>query len=121
MLKLQADEAYFGRLADESSIGEGYTEPRRSLHPPRIETRPVEVTADDGSASWGEALAPVAPDVPATVVDLLLAPTLLGMRADRPRVARSRLRDLMRERGTWSGAGPTRTPRPTSRRIGSTR
>lgn len=105
VLKIAADEAYLGTLRDGSAIGSGYTvrEPWRSLYSARFETLLVKVTADDGTAGWGEALAPVAPEVPGSIVDLLLAPSLLGMDARRPRPAWSRLRDLMRERGHLVG------------------
>lgn len=45
----------------------------------------------------------MAPEVPAAVVDLLLAPVLVGMDATAPRPAWYRLRDLMRERGHLVG------------------
>jgi D-galactarolactone cycloisomerase len=105
VLKLRADEAYLGALTDGTEIGPAYTvrEPWRSLYSDRFEGLLVKVTADDGTTGWGEALAPVAPEVPAAVVDLLLAPVLRGMDATRPRPAWSRLRDLMRERGHLVG------------------
>jgi galactonate dehydratase len=77
--------------------------PWRSLYSDRYETLLVRVTAEDGTAGWGEALAPVAPEVPAAIVNLLLAPVLAGMSATAPRPAWSRLRDLMRERGHLVG------------------
>jgi D-galactarolactone cycloisomerase len=105
VLKITADEAYLGPLSDGSSIGADYTvrEPWRSLYSRRYETMLVRVVAEDGTAGWGEALAPVAPEVPAAIVDLLLAPALRGMDAASPRPAWSRLRDLMRERGHLVG------------------
>lgn len=105
VLKIAADEAYLGALRDGSEIGPEYTvrEPWRSLYSARFETLLVKITADDGAVGWGEALAPVAPEVPAAVVDRLLAPVLRGMDASRPRPAWSRLRDLMRERGHLGG------------------
>lgn len=105
VVKLRSDEAYLGALRDGSDIGAAYTvrEPWRSLYSDRFEALLVKVTAEDGTFGWGEALAPVAPEVPATVVDLLLAPVLRGMDATRPRPAWSRLRDLMRERGHLVG------------------
>ncbi|WP_166349940.1 mandelate racemase/muconate lactonizing enzyme family protein [Phytoactinopolyspora limicola] len=105
VLKLPADEAYLGRLPDGTRMGDAYTvrPPWRSLYSARFETLLVKVSATDGTAGWGEALAPVAPEVPATIVDLLLAPVLRGMDARSPRPAWSRLRDLMRERGHLVG------------------
>ena len=105
VLKLAAAEAYLGRLPDGSDVASGYRvrEPWRSLYSDRYETLLVKVTAEDGTTGWGEALAPVAPEVPAVIVDLLLAPILRGMNARSPRPAWSRLRDLMRERGHLTG------------------
>lgn len=105
VLKLDTEEAYLGRMRDGSEIGPAYTvrPPWRSLYSGRFETLLVKVTADDGTAGWGEALAPVAPEVPAAIVDRLLTPVLCGMDATRPRPAWSALRDLMRERGHLVG------------------
>jgi len=105
VLKLPADSAYLGRLTDGSEIGPGYQvrEPWRSLYSARYETLLVKVTAEDGTVGWGEALAPVAPEVPAQIVDSLLGPVLRGMNATRPRPAWRALRDLMRERGHLVG------------------
>lgn len=105
ILKLRADSAYLGALADGSEPGAGYAvrPPWRSLYSDRYETLLVRVTAEDGTVGWGEALAPVAPEVPAAIVDLLLAPVLVGLPATAPRPAWSTLRDLMRERGHLVG------------------
>lgn len=105
ILKLRADSAYLGALADGSSPDAGYAvrPPWRSIYSDRYETLLVRVTATDGTVGWGEALAPVAPEVPAAIVDLLLGPVLVGMSATAPRPAWSRLRDLMRERGHLVG------------------
>lgn len=105
ILKIKAADAYLGTLPDGRTIGSEYTvrEPWRSLYSARFETLMVKVTAEDGTAGWGEALAPVAPEVPAAIVDRLLAPVLRGMDATRPRPAWSRMRDLMRERGHLVG------------------
>ncbi|MFC0504872.1 mandelate racemase/muconate lactonizing enzyme family protein [Micromonospora costi] len=105
VLKVRADEAYLGPKQDGGAIGSGYEvrEPWRSLYSSRYETLLVEVVAEDGTTGWGEALAPVAPEVPAAIVDLLIAPVLVGMDATAPRPAWHRLRDLMRERGHLVG------------------
>ena len=105
VLKVAADRPYLGLLPGDREHGDEYTvrEPWRSLYSSRYETLLVEVVAQDGTSGWGEALAPVAPEVPAAIVDLLLAPVLRGMDATAPRPAWSRLRDLMRERGHLVG------------------
>jgi galactonate dehydratase len=105
VLRLKAQSAYLGELQDGSAPPTGYAvrRPWRSIYSDRYETMLVRVTADDGTCGWGEALAPVAPEVPAAVVDLLLAPVMIGMDACTPRPAWYRLRDLMRERGHLVG------------------
>lgn len=104
-LKIKAHEAYLGRLADGSLAPAGYhvRKPWRSLYSPRFETVIVKVTAEDGTAGWGESLAPVAPEVPAAIIDLLLAPVLVGASATAPRPNWTMLSELMRERGHLAG------------------
>lgn len=105
VLKVAPEEAYLGPLRDGTAIGSAYTvrKPWRSLYSARYETLLVKVAAADGSVGWGEALAPVGPEVPAAVVDHLIAPVLLGMDPTSPRASTSRLRGLMRERGHLVG------------------
>ena len=105
VLKVATDAPYLGLLRDGSSLGSSYEvrQPWRSLYSSRYETLLVKVTAEDGSVGWGEALAPVAPEVPEAIVTLLLAPVLIGADATSPRVQFSVLRDLMRERGHLVG------------------
>ena len=107
VLKLAHDQVYLGRLADGSELTEerGYVvrAPWRSLYASRFETLLVAVTASDGTTGWGEALAPVGPEVPAEIVSRLLRPTLLGAPVGAVRPAWHRLRDLMRERGHLTG------------------
>lgn len=105
VLKLENDEAYLGALPDGTAVPDGYEvrPPWRSLYSRRFETLLVKVTADNGVAGWGEALAPVAPEVPAAVVDLLLAPQLVGGSALTPRPCWTTMRELMRERGHLVG------------------
>ncbi|MEU0485730.1 mandelate racemase/muconate lactonizing enzyme family protein, partial [Streptosporangium sp. NPDC006013] len=77
--------------------------PWRSLYSGRFETLLVSVTCDDGTVGWGEALAPVAPEVPAAIVERLLAPVLVGEDPTRIRPLWDRLTGLMRERGHLVG------------------
>ncbi|SDU78211.1 mandelate racemase/muconate lactonizing enzyme family protein [Jiangella alkaliphila] len=90
---------------DDTSADTGYgvRGPRNTLYSPRRETLLVRVTAEDGTTGWGEGLAPVAPEVVAGLVDVLLGPVLIGMDATRPRPTRSLLADLMRVRGHLVG------------------
>ncbi|WP_335974960.1 MULTISPECIES: mandelate racemase/muconate lactonizing enzyme family protein [Streptomycetaceae] len=107
VLKLSGPRAYLGRLDDggELTAERGYVvrEPWRSLYSGRFETLLVEVRTDDGCVGWGEALAPVGPEVPAAVVDRLLAGQLVGRDPRRVRPLWQRMRELMRERGHLVG------------------
>jgi D-galactarolactone cycloisomerase len=98
-------ELYLGSPAGGLPAGSDYfvRPPWRSLYARRYETLLVRLRAEDGTTGWGEALAPVGPEVAGTIVDRLLAPTLRGLDATRPRVAWHLLRDLMRERGHLVG------------------
>jgi galactonate dehydratase len=49
-----------------------------ALYSKDFETCLVEVTLEDGRVGWGEAQAPLAPEVPAEIVQRLLAPALVG-------------------------------------------
>ncbi|HEX6445287.1 MAG TPA: mandelate racemase/muconate lactonizing enzyme family protein [Streptosporangiales bacterium] len=114
VLKLTPDESageaygvYLGRRRDGSALTAeaGYVvrEPWRSLYSARYETLLVSLHADDGTVGWGEALAPVGPEVAETVVSTLLAPQLLGADPRRLRPLWHALRELMRERGHLTG------------------
>ncbi|MGW4396269.1 mandelate racemase/muconate lactonizing enzyme family protein [Amycolatopsis nivea] len=107
VLKPAGRQAYLGALEDGSELGadQGYVvrEPWRSLYSGRFETMLVKITADDGTTGWGEALAPVGPEVVAAIVDRLLAGWLRGRELTGPRPLWHGLRDLMRERGHLVG------------------
>lgn len=77
--------------------------PWPSIYGNHRETLVVRLTADDGTTGWGEALAPVVPEVPAEIVRRLLAPVLIGADPRRVRPLRHRLGELMRERGHLGG------------------
>jgi galactonate dehydratase len=47
-----------------------------------FETALVRVTLEDGTVGWGEAQAPLAPEVACTIIDRLLAPVLTGLEFD---------------------------------------
>jgi galactonate dehydratase len=105
-LKLPADVAYLGPLPDASvppNRGYHVRPPWRSLYSSRYETTLVRLECDDGTAGWGEALAPVGPEIARNVIDLLLAPQLVGQPAAAPRPVSVALRELMRERGHLLG------------------
>jgi galactonate dehydratase len=48
------------------------------LYSTRIESALVKVTLDNGLSGWGEAQAPLAPEVACTIIETLLRPALLG-------------------------------------------
>ncbi len=68
-----------------------------------IETLVVKLTTDDGAVGWGEAQAPVAPEVVQEIIHLLLAPLLLGEICGSPLAVRQMLYEAMRVRGHFGG------------------
>ncbi len=105
VVRLRPPEAYLGTRPPGAGADAAYYRrpPWRSLYSDLFETLLVEITADDGTVGWGEALAPVAPEVPAAIVDRLLAPFLLGADPRRVRPLWTELSGLMRERGHLVG------------------
>ena len=108
VLKLRPPEVYLGArpdAADADADGDAYYRrpPWRSLYSDRFETLLVRIACDDGTTGWGEALAPVAPEVPQAVVDRMLGPVLVGADPRRVRPLWSALTGLMRERGHLTG------------------
>lgn len=81
----------------------GTRPPWLSLYGSCREALVVRITADDGTVGWGEALAPVAPEVAAAAIELLLTPALIGADPTRVRPLVASLRALMRERGHLGG------------------
>jgi galactonate dehydratase len=49
------------------------------IYSTRFETALVRITLDSGDAGWGEAQAPVAPEVACTIIDRILAPVIEGL------------------------------------------
>lgn len=102
-LKVPADTPYLGQ-PPEAVPGEYFVRPPwSSLYSDRYETVLVRVVAEDGTEGWGEALAPVGPTIVAGIIDVLLAPMLIGRDAATPRANWYFLRSLMRERGHLVG------------------
>jgi galactonate dehydratase len=105
VLKQPTQQPYLGVLEDGRDPEPGYfvREPWRSIYSARMETVLVRITTDEGAEGWGESLAPVGPEVVATIVDRILGPWLVG-RDPRPvRPLWDGMRDLMRERGHLAG------------------
>ncbi len=79
----------------------------RALYPVDFETALIKITMDSGLVGWGEAQAPLAPEVACAIVDLLLAPQLqdlefTGAAADIEEIWQ-RLYETMRVRGQTGG------------------
>lgn len=78
------------------------------LYSPNFETALVQVETDAGLTGWGEAQAPLAPQVAATIVDRLLGPALVGEDFSEPTPGRiaalwQRMYSTMRVRGQTGG------------------
>lgn len=97
-----ADDSYAG---DTGVAHRGYVvrPPWRSLYSPGYETLLVKIETDDGLVGWGEALAPVAPEVVAAIVDRLLTPLIIGEDPRSVRTLWHRMTESMRERGHLTG------------------
>ena len=78
-----------------------------ALYSTHFETALVKVTLQDGTVGWGEAQAPLAPEVASTIVELLLAPVLTGLDFDgsRERIEQlwATMYSTMRVRGKTGG------------------
>lgn len=78
-----------------------------ALYSPHFETALVAITLDNGLTGWGEAQAPLAPEVACSIVDLLLRPVLLGAAFDGSPARIAQLWDemyaTMRVRGQTGG------------------
>lgn len=78
-----------------------------ALYSVNYETALVKVTLDSGVVGWGEAQAPLAPEVACEIVRLLLTPALIGVPFDGSRAALEwmwdRMYATMRVRGQTGG------------------
>ena len=103
-LRIKREEAYLGALP-KGADHEAYflRPPYRALYSAYFETAFVKITTAEGVVGWGEALAPVAPEVVQQVVEQLLAPALIGRDPLDGNVLWNVMYDLMRERGYYGG------------------
>jgi D-galactarolactone cycloisomerase len=74
-----------------------------TVYSDELETMLVRIETSDGIVGWGEAQAPVAPEVSRTIVDVLLGPLALGEDAFAPERLWNRLYAAMRVRGHTGG------------------
>jgi galactonate dehydratase len=103
-VRIRRQEAYLGAMpAGATEHAYFVRPPYRALYSAYFETVFVKVTTDDGVTGWGEALAPVAPEAVATLIDQLLTPVLLGRDPLAVDVLWTTMYDLMRERGHYGG------------------
>lgn len=64
-----------------------------------VESCLVKITAEDGTAGWGEVQAPISPQTPCALLTTLLGPALLGQDALATAAAFDRMYGLMLARG----------------------
>lgn len=103
-VRVRRDEAYLGALPPGAGDAAYFLRPPyRALYSAHFETTFVKIVTDEGVVGWGEALAPVAPEVVAVIVTQLLAPVLRGRDPLTGDVLWGTMYDLMRERGHYGG------------------
>lgn len=103
-VRIKRDEAYLGSLPKDINPEAYFTRPPyRALYSAYFETAFVKITTADGAIGWGEALAPVAPEVVSAIIEQLLAPVLMGRDPLDGNVLWNLMYDLMRERGYYGG------------------
>ncbi|MCM3745910.1 mandelate racemase/muconate lactonizing enzyme family protein [Paenibacillus pasadenensis] len=103
-LKIRQGPVYLGSSSGLRKDSDYYVRPEyRSIYSRNLETLLVKITTECGIYGWGEALAPVAPEVTGEIIDKLFTPFLIGQDARNIDVIWSKLYDSMRERGYFSG------------------
>lgn len=75
----------------------------RAAYPDGAQTTLVRITTDDGLVGWGEAHAPLAPEVTKSIIDHLLGPLLIGSDPRAVEVLWERMYTSMRIRGHRTG------------------
>ncbi len=103
-VRIKREQAYLGGLP-AGADREAYflRPPYRALYSAYFETAFVKISTVDGVFGWGEALAPVAPEVVQQIIEQLLAPALIGRSPLDVNVLWNIMYDLMRERGYYGG------------------
>lgn len=103
-VRIKREDAYLGALPPNIDTEKYFLRPPyRALYSAYFETVFVKITTSDGLVGWGEALAPVAPEVAATIIEQLLSPVLIGRNPLDGDVLWSAMYDLMRVRGYYGG------------------
>ena len=84
-----------------------WSETNSTLYSVNFEAALVKVTLESGLAGWGEAQAPLAPDIACLIIDQLLRPAVEGQdfdgSPDTVRSFRNRMYSTMRVRGQTGG------------------
>lgn len=102
--RIRNDSVYLGSHDVPAGSGDYFTRPQlRAVYSRYFETTFVKITSDDGITGWGECLSPVVPQVVASIINDLLAENVVGSDAVAHAAIRSRLYDLMRDRGYFGG------------------
>ena len=103
-VKIRKEHVYLGESAGLAGAGDYYIRPEyRCAYSKNMETLYVKLTTESGIVGWGEALAPVLPDVAGRIITELFAPVLLGADVRDRRVLTDQLYGLMRDRGYYAG------------------
>ncbi|TDF95401.1 mandelate racemase/muconate lactonizing enzyme family protein [Paenibacillus piri] len=103
-LKIRKGPVYLGNSSGLRQDNDYYIRPEyRSIYSRNLETLLVKITTDSGIYGWGEALAPVGPEVTGEIINRLFAPFLIGLDPRNIDVIWNKLYDSMRERGYFSG------------------
>ncbi|MGF6563468.1 mandelate racemase/muconate lactonizing enzyme family protein [Kosakonia cowanii] len=102
-LKITTPQAYLGGEVKASDSDYYYRPEYRSVYSRKMETCLVKITTDSGHVGWGEALAPVVPQVIAEIITQLFAPLLTGQSPFASQVLNARMYDAMRDRGHITG------------------
>ena len=78
-IKIKKDHVYLGSSSGLDTDYDYYLRPEyRCPYSKNMETLLVKVTCSGGISGWGEALAPVLPDVAGRIISELFTPVLLG-------------------------------------------
>jgi L-alanine-DL-glutamate epimerase-like enolase superfamily enzyme len=103
-MKISKSPVYLGTSSGMREASDYYIRPEyRSVYSRNLESLVVKITTDTGLVGWGEALAPVAPEVTGQLIKSLFEPLLLDANPLNVDVIWNKLYNSMRERGYFSG------------------
>ena len=90
-------------LAPRSASRYRWASTYSTVYSDHLETLLVRIETSDGIVGWGEAQAPVAPEIPCAIIDVLVGPLAVGEDALAPERLWNRLYSAMRNRGHTGG------------------